>query len=239
MQAMERKEERGRCATGIEGLDSILGGGIPASNLVLVTGGCGTGKTTLALEFLIRGAQKGEKGLLVSTVEAPEKMLAGIPRFDFFDDKLLQDGRLQLVEAGQLAEKTGPVSSEKERGIKMVEEIEKIVSFGGLKRVVIDSISSFIPELGDEAAEAEILKKISRALYAAKCTGIVISDRMDASENAVADGVVVMSNHERRGDLLRTIQVIKMKGTSHSRSKYVIDLTSCGVLITPLLKGGI
>jgi len=38
---------------------------------------------------------------------------------------------------------------------------------------------------------------------------------------------------------IRTMQIIKMKGTSHSRSRYVIDLTNAGVLVTPLLKGGI
>jgi circadian clock protein KaiC len=47
-----------------------------------------------------------------------------------------------------------------------------------------------------------------------------------------------MANMERRGDLLRTLQVIKMRGTMHSRAKYVLDLTPMGVLLVPLLKGG-
>ena len=57
-------------------------------------------------------------------------------------------------------------------------------------------------------------------------------------EEAIADGIVVMGNLERRGDLLRTIQVVKMRGTQHSRTKYVLDLTPCGVLLVPMLKGG-
>jgi circadian clock protein KaiC len=57
-------------------------------------------------------------------------------------------------------------------------------------------------------------------------------------EEAIADGIVLMANMERRGDLLRTLQVIKMRGTMHSRAKYVLDITSMGVLLVPLLKGG-
>ncbi len=57
-------------------------------------------------------------------------------------------------------------------------------------------------------------------------------------EEAIADGIILLGNLERRGDLLRTIQVIKMRGTTHSRAKYVLDLTPIGVLLAPLLKGG-
>jgi len=57
-------------------------------------------------------------------------------------------------------------------------------------------------------------------------------------EEALSDGIILMGNMERRGDLLRTLQVIKMRGTMHSRAKYVLDLTPAGVLLVPLLKGG-
>src|SRR5207249_693125 len=51
-------------------------------------------------------------------------------------------------------------------------------------------------------------------------------------------GVIVTGNLERRGDLLRTLQVVKMRGTTLKRAKYVVDLTTSGVLLVPLLKGG-
>jgi circadian clock protein KaiC len=57
-------------------------------------------------------------------------------------------------------------------------------------------------------------------------------------EEAIADGIILMGNYERRGDLLRTLQVVKMRGTSHSRAKYVLDITPLGILMVPLLKGG-
>jgi circadian clock protein KaiC len=55
-------------------------------------------------------------------------------------------------------------------------------------------------------------------------------------EEAVADGIIVLGNVEQRGYLLRTLQVVKMRGTPHSRSRYVIDLTPYGIIIVPLLR---
>ena len=52
----------------------------------------------------------------------------------------------------------------------------------------------------------------------------------------LTDGVILFSNLETRGDLLRTVQVIKMRGTSHSRSRYVMDLTPYGMVLVPVLK---
>ena len=51
---------RDRCVTGIHGLDEILRGGIPYGSTVLASGTCGSGKTTLGMEFLVRGALAGE-----------------------------------------------------------------------------------------------------------------------------------------------------------------------------------
>lgn len=57
-------------------------------------------------------------------------------------------------------------------------------------------------------------------------------------EEAIADGIILLGNLERRGDLLRTVQIIKMRVRTHSRAKYVLDLTSMRLLLAPLLKGG-
>lgn len=242
MQAAELSGERAKCVTGIDGLDSILGGGIPISNMVLVTGGSGTGKTTLAVEFLLRGASKGEKGLLISTFESPDKLMSNIPHFDFFDEKCVKDGTLQILELGPLLDKAGIKQRilDEESVIRLAEMIEKTLVENGVKRFVLDSLSSLLYGIEDQMVAKVLLQRLSAAIYASRCTGLLISDKAGPSdiEGFVSDGIISMDNHERRGDLLRTVQVTKMKGTSHSRSKYVIDLTSCGVLVTPLLKGG-
>src|SRR5215471_9415537 len=65
-----------RLSTGIEGLDDILEGGFPAQRMYLIEGEPGTGKTTLALHFLMEGARKGEPGLYITLSETKEELEA-------------------------------------------------------------------------------------------------------------------------------------------------------------------
>src|SRR6476659_2444637 len=63
-----------RCSMGVPGLDSILCGGLPKNRLYLVKGDPGVGKTTMAMQFLLEGAGKGEVGLYVTLSETREEI---------------------------------------------------------------------------------------------------------------------------------------------------------------------
>lgn len=239
---MAKKGERGRCVTGIEGLDNILGGGIPTSSIVLVAGTCGTGKTTMGFEFLVRGALQGEPGLLITTVENPDKLLSNIPKFTFFTDSMLMKGKVSIITLQEIVDSAGLSGSDMDEAAirKLVAGIAKYVSSHRVRRLVIDTIDTVLTEIKDEALNAMLLADLSNVLFRGECTALLVSgaEKCDRIEGRVADGIITMGNMERRGDLLRTMQVPKMKGTSHSRSKYIVDLTKTGVLVTPLLKGG-
>ncbi len=240
---MAKKGERGRCVTGIEGLDSMMGGGIPTSSIVLLAGTCGTGKTTLAFEYLVRGVMAGESGLLITTVESPDKMLSNIPRFNFFSESMLVKGKLSIINLQEIMDSAGLSGSDMDEAAvkKLVASIAKLVSQHKARRLVIDTIDTILTEIKDEALSSMLIVDLSNVLYKSECTAILVSsaDKGDRIEGRVADGIIMMGNLDRRWDLLRTIQIIKMKGTSHSRSKYVVDLTDAGILATPLLKGGV
>ncbi len=240
--------DRDRCVTGVEGLDTILYGGIPRSNTVLLTGSCGTGKTSLALEFLMHGAVKGENSLFVSVTENSEKLLQNIIPYKFFEKGLIKSGRLVFIDMPVMYERLGLTKAE-----LSMEEIELLVnSLASLakelqtKRLVIDSITSVCYKLKTSEKIRDFILKLSKALSDLGCTSIIVGEVTADStsystfgvEEAIADGIILMANMERRGDLLRTLQVIKMRGTMHSRAKYVLDLTPVGVLLVPLLKGG-
>src|SRR5436190_850787 len=62
------------CRTGVEGLDEVIGGGLPRSRLYLVRGDPGVGKTTLALQFLLHGATHGETGLYITLSETTDEL---------------------------------------------------------------------------------------------------------------------------------------------------------------------
>ncbi|HUV60954.1 MAG TPA: ATPase domain-containing protein [Thermoplasmata archaeon] len=243
-----RSGERSRCVTGIEGFDTVLYGGIPRSNTVLLTGSCGTGKTSLALEFLIHGAAQGENSLFVSVTENAEKMMANIIPYNFYNDDLVKSGKLVFVDLPVMYERLGMTKAE-----LTMEEIDLLVTaIAGLardlntKRLVMDSITSVCYKLKTSEKIRDFILKLSKALADIDCTSILVSEvaaqsnaySMFGVEEAISDGIVLMANMERRGDLLRTLQVIKMRGTMHSRAKYVLDLTPEGVLLVPLLKGG-
>jgi circadian clock protein KaiC len=244
----QKSAERDRCATGIEGLDTILYGGIPRANTILLTGSCGTGKTSLALEFLIHGAANDENSLFVSVTENSEKLLANIIPYRFFDRSLVKSGRLVFIDLPIMYERLGMTKSElgTEEVDLLVAAISNLAEELGTKRLVIDSITSVCYKLKTSEKIRDFILKLGKALSDLDCTSILVGEVPASSnaysafgvEEAIADGIILMANMERRGDLLRTLQVIKMRGTMHSRAKYVLDLTPMGVLLVPLLKGG-
>jgi circadian clock protein KaiC len=240
---MASSARKSRCVTGIEGLDSILGGGFPRGSLVLVTGVPGVGKTSLALEFAMRGAILGEKSLVLTTVERPEKLIASVPEFEFYDKSLVAKGMLQFKEVREFLE-GGSISGRpdtKDEFAKLGENIASYVQKNHVHRLIIDTYHTMLYGIDDSTIARDLLLILSETMYANGCTGILVADANPSTslESIIADGVIVLGNFERRTDLLRTLQVLKMKATNHSRAKYVIDLTRCGVLITPLLRGGV
>src|SRR5437016_13140825 len=89
-------DERERCVTGIDAIDHILNGGIPRGNTVLISGSVGTGKTSICIEFLVRGALNGDNSLYLSVTEPTDKLLVNVIPFDFFDDTPVRQGRLEV-----------------------------------------------------------------------------------------------------------------------------------------------
>jgi circadian clock protein KaiC len=237
---MAKMAEERRCVTGIEGLDRIIGGGLPVGGTVLVSGICGSGKSSLGVEFLVRGAMMGQKGLLISTVHSAEKLMASVPPLDFFDKKIIEAGTFKMIDIGEMMKfvKMEHRLIDIEGAMQMLASIKSTIAAGPFKRLVIDSTTPLLMEM-EEPAGREFLKGLANLLYEKKCTGILISEetRSDSYETIVADGIITLGNFERRGDILRVIQIVKMSGAAHSRSRYVTESTSLGLLLTPMLRG--
>jgi len=238
---------RDRCITGIHGLDDILGGGIPRGNTVLIAGSVGTGKTTLTLEFLVRGAEQGERSLYLSVTEASEKLRQNLATFEFYRPELVADGRLTFVDVPVIYEKLGldheeMTSEEVDLLIRTIVDLARELE---VKRLVLDSLTSVTYRIRQEERIRDFMLKLGQSLFGLGCTTLLVSEvgqtggmlSLHGVEEAIVDGVLLLGNTRRQGDIIRVLQVVKMRGTSHSRAQYVIELTPIGLLMAPHLKG--
>src|SRR5512138_2402142 len=135
MSAEDQALRLGRVSTGVAGLDEVLGGGIPARSITVLSGEPGSGKTVLALQLLFHAARQGKRSLYFTTLSEPSlKLVRHMQGFRFFDPRLL-DERVRIVDLGSTLRAHDPetaLSTVAER----VEESEPDL-------VVIDSFKAF------------------------------------------------------------------------------------------------
>jgi circadian clock protein KaiC len=131
-----------RASTGVEGLDFVLGGGFARNRLHLLEGNPGSGKTTIALQFLMAGAKRGEVGIYVSLAETEDELRDGARSHGWTIDKKVEIFELVPPESVLDPEKQQSLlySSDLELGETTQRMLEKIAGLKP-KRVVIDSLS--------------------------------------------------------------------------------------------------
>ncbi len=121
-----------RVSFGIEGLDRIIQGGIPASNSLLICGSPGTGKTILSLHYLWHGAtQMNEKGIYVSIEETPEDLKAQAMQFGWDFSDLEHRGLIRFIKI--------PIDTVNTEIFKIIGDA--FYEMGDVKRMVVDSLS--------------------------------------------------------------------------------------------------
>lgn len=230
--------------TGIQTLDEILEGGIPRGSAVLLAGSCGTGKTILAEQFLFQGAREGEEGIYISLSEPRKKLLRDLEDFTFYDEKLVDSGKVKIVDIASDARLEG-IGLQSADG--MMNLIRRVVEDSHAKRVVVDSITNLVANLGEEDRIRSFIYDLAFQLMYMECTTILISEippqkftySVYGIEEFISDGVMLITDFERKGELLRAFRVIKMRGVKHSRNTYVLEILKDGISLVPLFKAGI
>jgi len=239
--------DRPRSKIGIELLDSDLGGGFPSGNIILVSGSSGVGKTTFCMQFLFKGVELGEKGVFFTSSETVSKLKKYQSNFSFYDPEQVKSGAVTIVDLWSISDKLGlnPERYDAEEANILFEVIRDIVKEIGAKRLVIDSITSLCYRLQTRDMIRDFIFKLGSSLSILNCTTLLTSEvppmvfqfSQYEIEEFISDGIIFMSDVERQGDLIRTLQIIKMRGTSHSRSKYVLNMSSKnGIDLTPMFQ---
>ena len=233
---------RDLCETGIKALDGLLNGGIPRGYIVLLAGSSGTGKTILTQEILLRGAKAhDENGIYISLSESPKKMLANMENFRYYDSEVVRSGRVKVVE---LKEEAGLRRRRTPDPDEILRTIRTLVEENDVKRLVIDSITAICRSLENDEIIREFITNLADNLDILGCTSILVSEipprevtySVFGVEEFVSDGIFLLGEFERKGDLLRTFQVVKMRGVDHPRHKEILHITRDGINLIPMFK---
>ncbi|MEM0360230.1 MAG: ATPase domain-containing protein [Candidatus Diapherotrites archaeon] len=234
-----------RVRTGIIGLDELLEGGFPEGRAILVSGGCGTGKTTFGVQYIYAGAEKyGEPGIYVTLDERPSLIREDCLTFGWDLRKLEEENMIQIID-GSIA-RIG-IPSDEEFALpstgfdvdKLLIEILSSIKRYGAKRVVIDSIPSLGYNLKTEHEIRRAILKLGYLLEKAGVTSILISELGEGKnrfskygvEEYLVDGVIVLHYMGVGMTSNRTLHIRKMRGTKHSEDLHPLEITQRGIVV--------
>lgn len=232
-----------RVKTGIPGLDEILNGGIPRRNVVLLSGGPGTGKSIFSYQFLWSGLKEGEPGILVALEEHPVQVRINMAQFGWDVRKSEREGVFAIVDAftsgiGEAAKREKYVVTDPEDVNMLVDVLREAIRDVGAKRVAIDSVSTLY--LAKPALARRTVMLLKRVLSGMGATSILVS-QVSVTERGfggpgvehASDGIIRLDLDEVDGELVRSLIVWKMRGTSHSMKRHPFQITDKGIVVSP------
>jgi circadian clock protein KaiC len=225
-------QKRERLSTGVPGLDDMIGGGVIAGDAVMLTGPAGSGKSTVATQFMAAGLANGETGVIAVFEEYPEEYLARANARNSEVGKMLKAGALELIYLRPLD------LSVDEALAAILEAVERLKA----KRVVIDSLSGFEVALAPTFRE-DFRESLYRLVGTLTATGVTVfmtaevseafSEARFTSENVsfITDEIIVQRYVEIKGELRRVMAVIKMRGSDHTHEFRSFEVTAKGVVV--------
>ncbi|MCI4320919.1 MAG: AAA family ATPase [Thermoplasmata archaeon] len=227
------ESETARVTTGIAGLDEMLGGGLPAGHVVLVTGLPGTGKTCFGLQFLFAGAARGEKGIYLSLEEDEPALLASAREFGWPADAAIHAGTVKVM-------RLDPKQTHQNL-LRIQSDLGKELKQMGAKRIVVDSVSLLNMLSDDEPARRNTLFGLAAACREAGATTVLTAEAdpihpavtRDGLSEYIADGVVLLgySSAEDGHRIGLSLRILKMRRTAHARTVQPYQIGAGGITV--------
>jgi circadian clock protein KaiC len=226
-----------RISTGIKGLDAVLNGGMPAHHVYLLEGTPGTGKTTMALQYLLAGRREGESVMYVTLSETTDELtiiarshgwsLDGITLFELSTGKeqLESDDQYTVFHPGEveLSETTRRICAE-------VDRIQP-------SRVVFDSLSEMRLLAREPLKYRRQVLALKQFFVGRKCTVLLLDDQTAQSDlqlQSICHGVIVLERvWMEYGGARRRLIANKMRGLAYREGYHDFKIQTGGVVVFP------
>ncbi|MFA5060874.1 MAG: ATPase domain-containing protein [Candidatus Pacearchaeota archaeon] len=221
-----------RVSSGIPSLDKMIKGGFSQNSINLIVGGAGSGKSIFGTQFLIQGIKKKEPCLYISFEEEKESFYRNMSGLGWDLDELEKKEDFFFLEYTPEKVKT------------MLEEgggiIESLVLRKKIKRIVIDSMNSFELLFDDELKKRESALSLFNILRRWDCTTILLYERelhegeQESSFKVLdfeSDSIIFLYSIKKGDERKRYLEVVKMRGTSHSRKTKPYEISDNGVIL--------
>jgi circadian clock protein KaiC len=221
---------------GIEKLDELLGGGIPQGHIVMISGNTGTGKTVLAMQFLVQGIKEGENTLFVALEEPIDQVKRTALEHGWDFEQYEKQGKMAFVSTSLI-----DISND-----KLLYQILNVVNRIGAKRVVIDSISTLMSATMNEEQARQFQIQIT-SFFKEKGVTCVLNYLCGASFGAVkgqllsnlmtnemrissmTDGIIMLLYVERGQNVKKMLNVLKLRGSAHSKEVFRYEIAKGGI----------
>jgi circadian clock protein KaiC len=235
---LNSKELR-KTPTGIKGLDEITGGGLPTGRPTLVCGEAGSGKTLMAIEFIVRGAMEfGEPGVFMAFEEKPGELVNNVASLGFNLPALEKKNLIKIdyveIDKSEI-EETGEYDLDG-LFIRLGHAIDTIKA----KRVVLDTIENLFAGLNNQGILRAELRRLFSWLKAKGVTAIITGEKGEGTltrqglEEYVSDCVILLDHRVDNKISTRLLRIIKYRGSLHGTNEYPFLIDEEGISILPI-----
>jgi circadian clock protein KaiC len=233
-----------KAPTGIRGLDEVTGGGLPRGRPTLVCGPAGSGKTLLAMEFLVRGITDfGERGVFMAFEETHEDLVANVTSLGFDLAAFEADGTLVLDHVNVVASELVEAGDWDLEGLFI--RLGAAIDAVGATRVVIDTIETLFGAFRDSATLRSELQRLFVWLKARGVTVVITGERGEGQltrhgiEEYVSDCVIVLDHVVTEQTSTRRLRVLKYRGSLHGTNEYPFLIGARGISVQPITSLGL
>ena len=228
----------GQLATGVPGLDTVLGGSLPEFSFNIIAGAPGGGKTTLAHQIMFHNATPERPALYFTVLGEPAlKMLRYQQQFQFFDPAKLS-GAVRFINLSE-------VVLEQDLGA-VLEVIVKEVEAANPGIVIVDSFRTVVRKAqSGAAAEVEMqsfVQRLALHLTSWQVTSFLVGEYVEGEirDNpvfTVADGLFWLSQSVERNSIVRKMQIMKLRGQESVPGLHTFRITQDGLQVFPRTYG--